>query len=251
MTWLTDLWSNINDWRTAIFVALHFAIFWSTIVWILMTKAESQSAVAWCLIVILVPYLGALFFVLFGYQHVHRPLRRKRQHRQRYRLTVDRGPWTVDREPSDLGLRSTVHGPRSTVHMHHLADRVGAFPLTQGNKIDIYHHSPNAFEAMLQAMRSARHHIHLEFFIVQPDELGRQVLDILTERAVPACKCGCSTMPWARIGCHAGCSNRCKKQEAERAYSCPSVRSDAESRSTCAITARFWSSTAWKDSRAA
>ena len=85
-----------------------------------------------------------------------------------------------DGQPADQSL--TLPGS-DQAGMHHLADRVGAFPLTQGNHIDFYHHSPLAFDAMLQAMRSARHHIHLEFFIVQPDELGRQVLEILTERA--------------------------------------------------------------------
>ena len=80
MTWLLDIWHDLLYWLPALLVGLHFVFISATILWILMSKAESQSAVAWCLIVFFVPYLGALFFLLFGYQHVHRPLRRKRQH---------------------------------------------------------------------------------------------------------------------------------------------------------------------------
>ena len=60
MTWLTEIWADLYHWMLPILLLLHFLIFWATIVWILMTKTESTSAVAWCLIVILVPYLGAL-----------------------------------------------------------------------------------------------------------------------------------------------------------------------------------------------
>ena len=52
----------------------------ATMVWILVTKKNATSAVAWCLLVIFVPLIGPLLFLLFGYQHVSRPLSRKRQH---------------------------------------------------------------------------------------------------------------------------------------------------------------------------
>ena len=50
-----------------------------TIGWVLMTKSDSTSAVAWCLLIFFLPLVGAAFFYLFGYQHVNRPLRRKRR----------------------------------------------------------------------------------------------------------------------------------------------------------------------------
>src|SRR4051794_33563079 len=40
--------------------------------WVLAIKREAISAVAWCLLVLLVPLFGALMFVMFGYQYVHR-----------------------------------------------------------------------------------------------------------------------------------------------------------------------------------
>ena len=60
---LTTLWDLRPDWLISALAILHLFIFWATIVWILMTKNESTSAVAWCLIVILVPYVrGGSFF---------------------------------------------------------------------------------------------------------------------------------------------------------------------------------------------
>src|SRR5712692_7879466 len=58
-----------------------------TIPWVLLTKKDSTSAVAWCLLVFFLPIFGSLFFLLFGYQHVHRPLKRKRRHKRRFSKT--------------------------------------------------------------------------------------------------------------------------------------------------------------------
>src|SRR2546422_406759 len=64
-----------------------------------------------------------------------------------------------------------------------LADKFGAYPLTQGNQIDFYHCGEPAFAAMLEAIESAGHHIHVEFFIFHADQIGNQFLDALMRKA--------------------------------------------------------------------
>src|SRR5262249_11559610 len=64
-----------------------------------------------------------------------------------------------------------------------LADRFGAYPLTFGNKVDFYFDGQTAFPAMLEAIRAARHHVHLEFFIFHADQIGKEFLDLLTRKA--------------------------------------------------------------------
>src|SRR6516165_1381956 len=58
-----------------------------TIGWVLLTKKNSTSAVAWCLLIFFLPILGPLFFVLFGWQHVNRPLLRKRKQKKIFERT--------------------------------------------------------------------------------------------------------------------------------------------------------------------
>jgi cardiolipin synthase len=64
-----------------------------------------------------------------------------------------------------------------------LADRFGAYPLSRGNAIDFYHEGLPAFEAMLEAIRGAKHHVHLETFIFRTDETGEVFLKALAEKA--------------------------------------------------------------------
>jgi cardiolipin synthase len=148
-----------------------------TIPWILLTKRDSTSAVAWCLLVFFVPIFGSIFFVLFGYQHIHRRLKRKRKHKKLFGLTHAGPPG----ESTDMGDAD----PPDAVWqgMSALATKFGAFPVSRGNTVCFYHEGTSAQEAIREAIVSARHHIHLEYFIFQPDETGRTILDLLCEKA--------------------------------------------------------------------
>lgn len=141
-----------------------------TIPWILMTKKEASSAIAWCLVVFMLPILGPLFFVIFGYQHVHRPLRRKREHRKHFHAR-DAG------SGREAGT-SEDQGPMAT-----LARRFGASPVIDGNRVELFHDGTLAFKGLLEAIGAARHHIHLEYFIIQPDSACDALFLRLIERA--------------------------------------------------------------------
>jgi cardiolipin synthase len=67
--------------------------------------------------------------------------------------------------------------------MARLAERFDAFPLTHGNAVALYPEGQAAIDAKLDAIRAARHHVHLEYFIFQPDELGQLFLTELARKA--------------------------------------------------------------------
>ena len=88
MAWLESLepiWEAFTPWLPLLGGTATVALTVGFITWTLMTKSDATSAVAWCLVIFFLPLLGPLLFFFFGYQHVNRPLRRKRKHKQRYR----------------------------------------------------------------------------------------------------------------------------------------------------------------------
>ncbi len=177
MAWwetLQQYWQEITAWGAV----LNFAISALTIAWVLAVKKDSTSAVAWCLLVLLLPLFGALLFLLLGYQHVNRPLTRKRRHRRRFRQSYPTGrqetiPSAADGQEPDPSWNG----------MARLAQRFDAFPLMAGNHVTFYYEGQPAYDAMLEAIRSARHHVHLETFIFQPDAAGREFVAVLAEKA--------------------------------------------------------------------
>ncbi|MFW5854775.1 MAG: phospholipase D-like domain-containing protein [Thermodesulfobacteriota bacterium] len=55
-------------------------------------------------------------------------------------------------------------------------------PLYSGNQVRLLIDGPMAYEAMFKAMRNATHHIHLETFILEDEEIGQEFAEILIER---------------------------------------------------------------------
>jgi cardiolipin synthase len=148
-----------------------------TIVWVLNTKKESTSAVAWCLLVLFLPLFGSLAFFFFGYQHIIRPLKRKRRRKQRFGISHANAPPEAIPGHAETPPDATWEG------MSRLAQRLGAFPMTPGNRVTFFYEGATAYEAMWAAVRAARHHVHLETFILQVDATGREVMDLLAQKA--------------------------------------------------------------------
>jgi cardiolipin synthase A/B len=180
---LDDFWRDFLAWLPYLLGFINLVVITVCIGWVLMTKSDSTSAVAWCLLIFFLPLVGAALFYLLGYQHVDRPLRRKRRHKLHYKAPGER---TAADAPEPTREHSPVKvDPAEDLYreMHIVASRSGAYPLTLGNRVEIYHEGRPAFDAMLAAIHAARHHIHLQTFIFQYDEIGRTFLELLTRKA--------------------------------------------------------------------
>lgn len=156
---------------------LYIALIGFVLCWILAIKKEPLSALAWCLTVIFVPLFGMIFFWLFGYQNVQRPLSRKRRHTQAYRR---HDPRRESKESPDVSDRPP-HGDWEGLVRY--ATALDAFPATDHNSVTFYWDSPPLFEAVMEAIDHAEHHIHIQTFIFRSDTTGTRLMNRLAEKA--------------------------------------------------------------------
>lgn len=156
-------WQEIAAWLLLAEVVLTVG----TLVCVLHIKREPMSAIAWGLTVLLVPFVGAFLFFVFGYQTVHRRLVRRRTRARAYKAFSARAGGTSVGVPArwDVLARLGHHGD--------------GFPVTGGNAVELYHEGAPAFEAMLAAVERAERHVHLQSFIFRSDELGQRFIDAL------------------------------------------------------------------------
>ena len=138
---------------------------------ILSRKRDPTVALAWCLTIAFLPYVGAALYLTFGATHIARPLSRLRRHRQAYLATMARPAASDTAAPPGWG------------GVGELANRLGAYPCRPGNQAEFYAEGAAAFAAMEDAIRAATDHIYAEFFIWRPDAVGRHFIDLLAQRA--------------------------------------------------------------------
>jgi cardiolipin synthase len=160
----SPFWPDFAGW--AVLADLALTLF--TLLCVMHLKREPMSAIAWSLTVLLMPFLGPVLFALFGYQSVHRPISRRKKRRNAYRKLF---------LPAAPGEAPAV--PRRWEVLAKLGAHPDGFAPTAGNAIALYHDGHPAYDAMIGAIDGAKHHVHMEFFIVRPDESGRRFVAAL------------------------------------------------------------------------
>ncbi len=82
-------------------------------------------------------------------------------------------------------LADRTDTPESLSHLKRLIridQAITGRPLFGGNSVNLLIDGPMTYDAMFAAMRNARHHIHIETFILDDEEVGQKLADILIER---------------------------------------------------------------------
>lgn len=114
----------------------------------LLYKRRPQAALGWIAVSLMIPFVGALLYYLFGINRVEA------------RARLLRGA-TREKAP--------VAG--------------GIFPWVHGNDITALHNGEAAYPAMLEAIRGARYYVHLSTYIFGAKEAGGEFVAALGEAA--------------------------------------------------------------------
>ena len=167
--------------------AIHVLLFTAVVLHALRHRRRADSTLLWLFITWSLPIVGALFYAMFGVDRV--PKERWNRHVQRHvRMEGARKALTDDVLPeaywrSVSGAPAVPEDEWARELDRPLAALSESFPLLGGNLVTPLLTGDEAFPKMLEAIREARHHIHLQSFIIGNDAVGREFMDALAERA--------------------------------------------------------------------
>lgn len=102
----------------------------------------------------------------------------------RTRLKGARGPLTHAQSAAIIEALK-ARSPQTDVLDRHLAveEALAGNPLSVGNKLTLLEDGPATYAAMLAAIDGAKHHIHLETYIFEADEVGARFAEALIRKA--------------------------------------------------------------------
>ena len=167
--------------------AIHLLLFLSVALHVLRHRRRADSTLLWLFLAWSLPVAGAALYAMFGVDRV--PKERWRRNVQRHvRMEGARQATTDDVLPEAYwrsvgGAPTTPEDEWARELDRPLAALSESFPLLGGNLVTPLLTGDEAFPKMLDAIREARHHIHLQSFIIGNDAVGRQFLDAVAERA--------------------------------------------------------------------
>lgn len=145
--------------------------------WVVLNKKEQPvSTVAWILAIVLLPYFGGILYLFFG---INRVERRKRHRRKTMKERLSRDLPRIGQYEVPVPAEFS----ESQRQLEKLLRNCECPGLTNGNTIEILDDTNIITRRIEEAIISARKSIHIQFYIWQPDEIGKRLRDLLIERA--------------------------------------------------------------------
>ncbi|NLP28721.1 MAG: cardiolipin synthase [Clostridia bacterium] len=143
-----------------------------TLTLIALERKQPEKTIAWLLIFVLFPPLGIILYLFLGRN------------------------WKIHKLPEDFSptIKELINNA-----MDHLPN-MEYFPLIQliaknshsplyvHNEIKILNNGEEKFALLKEEFKKAKHHIHMEYYIVKSDTIGNELKDILIEKALEGVK---------------------------------------------------------------
>ncbi|MBV2163063.1 MAG: cardiolipin synthase [Comamonas sp.] len=179
MAFIQTLWHLGQQWLASGHFALALSIVWSAYLvlvggWILLQRRAPAATIGWLLAMAVLPVVGLLVYFVFGPRRFRRQRLKRLRSRRRARMRRD-----------GLGhLRDkATQAPPRLQQLVKLVSTSTQLPLSTAQRVELLVGGACTFDTIVQAIAQARHHVHLEYYIFEPDTTGRRVLQALTERA--------------------------------------------------------------------
>lgn len=139
--------------------------------WIVLQKRPPLSTLSWILSLAALPLLGFVIYFFLGPQKVRRQ-RVRRQRLRRLHHCSARG---------DPAAAAAL--PRRKRGLGALVEKATGAPVSTLQSVTLLSSGSEAFDALLEAIAAAREHVHLEYYIIEPDAAGDRLAAALIDKA--------------------------------------------------------------------
>ncbi len=161
-------------------VALYTVIIIIVCLNIIYNTPSTAKALAYVLVAIFVPVIGIAIYFTVGLNYRKKKLYSKKIVRDKNALEDLRQRITLASEKA-WDTKEPAIEKHKKLALYLLND--GMSPLSGGNEVKLLINGENKFPEVLEALKNAKHHIHIEYYIFEDGEIGEQIKDILIQKA--------------------------------------------------------------------
>jgi cardiolipin synthase len=142
---------------------------------LLQRRGKPHSAVSWLLVLFALPWFGIFLWWAIGRKHLER-------HRRRFRKAAARTAFALTKLPAPPGGTNSPELDLLPIQRMPIEEAEWVFPPTLNNRVRLLVDATEAYPAIETAIRAARQHIHIAFYIWNNDATGEAWRDLLIER---------------------------------------------------------------------
>lgn len=146
---------------------------------VLYDTRSGVKALAYILLIVLLPFFGVFFYFFFGINYRKRKLYSRKIVEDE---VLHQRILTLVQNYSEQVLHSGLL-PSEHLKLTRFIGNSSASPLTGNNTVKLLLNGEEKFPELLSALEGATSHIHLEYYIYENDDTGNSVVDMLIKKA--------------------------------------------------------------------
>ncbi len=158
---MTSMLSSPGAAISAVLAALHLSIILCALL-VLPGGRRPQTAMAWLILILAVPFAGFALFLLFGRTSVGR---------KRQRLQADVNAAILAAAPLDELAADAPPLPPLVEGFTRLNRHLAVLPMTHGNSVELIDDYDGCVAAMAREVAAAERYVHVQFYISAWDEV--------------------------------------------------------------------------------
>lgn len=185
----------LNIILNIITVSLTFNIILAAIV-VFFERKKPVSTWAWLMVILFIPVFGFIIYLFFGQDGRNQKLflQKQKEDEKIFKYYLNKFPHIkkeIDLQKNYFDSGKSIIKPdknfnefqnfEDLANMHLKSNDIR---MTYNNKIKLFHNGEEKFKSLLTDIKNAKNFIHIEYYIIKNDELGKAVIDALTQKAL-------------------------------------------------------------------
>ncbi len=170
-----QIWSHI----AYIFNIVYVITIIFTVIFVILENRNPTKTISWVLVLILLPVVGIIFYLYFG-QNYRKSKIFSRKGILDYQKIESLSKIQINKLPNSKFLENKKIKDKLNI-ITLLLNNSKAL-LSEKNKVKILKNGKQTFSSIIYELENAKHHIHIEYYIIANDNIGNRIKEILKQK---------------------------------------------------------------------
>ncbi len=172
------MYSTSDSWSTVFFILNVIYLTTAIIVAIsvILDNRNPTKTIAWVVVLFVLPILGLIFYFLIGKNYRKEKIFSRKELKDFERIRNLSDNQIIELKDADFIGNEKI---RTKIPIINLLLRNSKALLTTKNRVQILNNGKQTFRSIISELNKAKHHIHLEYYIIDDDKIGNEIREIL------------------------------------------------------------------------
>lgn len=150
------------------------------VVLVLFERRNPISTLVWLMVIFFIPVFGFIFYLFLGQDLRKRKIFFLKSEEEDELLSSVQQQKDLLKQKEFLFHEEPAEKFKEMIYFHLVS---GGAAYTQDNQVTIFNEGKALFQDLKEILNQAKKFIHLQFYIIRNDQLGQEIVSILTEKA--------------------------------------------------------------------